>query len=288
MVRAVLVTACLGSALLLGCAPDEVNARTQLMLVADTDIADLNQIAFNVREDARERTSGRIAVASGDAPFTMAVLREEGSLGPLVVSARGFRGETLLVERSAVVSFTPGKTLTVVLHLVQSCMTLQCESDETCTERGCQLPDAGTPAPWNGTAPILGEELDAGMPGADAGADAGQQSDAGQPSDAGDGSDANWMQCGSRTVDVNSDLDHCGRCSRPCRLTGDSASNVVAACTDGECGSACRPLWGDCDGDERNGCENSLALDSENCGACGMTCASEDYCWVGACRPRSN
>jgi hypothetical protein len=282
MVRAVLVTACLSSTLLLGCAGDDVNTRTQLMLVADTDIADLNQIAFDVREDTRTRTSGRIAVASSDAPFTMAVLREEGSLGPLVVSARGYRGDTPLVERSALVSFTPGKTLTVVLHLVQSCVTLQCDNDETCTERGCQLPDAGTPTPWNGTAPTLGDGLDASMPGSDAGPDAGQ------PSDAGEGSDANWMQCGLRTVDLNSDLDHCGRCNRPCRLTASGASNTVAACVEGVCGSACRPLWGDCDGDERNGCENSLALDSENCGACGMTCASEDYCWAGDCRPRSN
>jgi hypothetical protein len=282
MVRAVLVTACLSSTLLLGCAGDDVNTRTQLMLVADTDIADLNQIAFDVREDTRIRTSGRIAVASSDAPFTMAVLREEGSLGPLVVSARGYRGDTPLVERSALVSFTPGKTLTVVLHLVQSCVTLQCDNDETCTERGCQLPDAGTPTPWNGTAPTLGDGLDASMPGSDAGPDAGQ------PSDAGEGSDANWMQCGLRTVDLNSDLDHCGRCNRPCRLTGVSANNIMAACVAGVCGSACRALWGDCDGDERNGCENSLALDSENCGACGMTCTSEDYCWGGMCRPRIN
>jgi hypothetical protein len=282
MVRAVLVIACLSATLLLGCDGDEVNTRTQLMLVADTDIADLNQIQFDVREDLRVRTSGRLAVASGDAPFTMAVLREEGSLGPLVVSARGFRGDTPLVERSAVISFSPGKTLTVVLHLVQSCVTLQCESDETCTERGCQLPAVGTPTPWNGTAPRLEAALDAGLPGSDAGPDAGQ------PSDAGGGSDASWMQCGLFTVDINSDLDHCGRCNKTCRLTGVGASNTVAACVDGVCGTACRALWGDCDGDERNGCENSLALDSENCGACGMTCASEDYCWGGMCRPGLN
>lgn len=282
MVRAVLVTAGLSLALLLGCAGEEVNARTQLMLVADTDIADLNQIEFEVREDlpedARVRKSEKITVESSDAPFTMAVLREQGSLGPLIVSARGFRGSTLLVERNALVSFTPGKTLTVVLHLVQSCVDLQCAGGETCTERGCEPPDANVPAPWNGTAPTLENALDAGVPGTDAGADAGQP----------DASDANWMQCGARLVDVNSDLDHCGRCNKPCRVTPSSGSNVVATCSEGVCGTACRPLWGDCDGDARNGCENSMAVDSENCGACGMTCASEDYCWGGTCRPRSN
>jgi hypothetical protein len=282
MVRAVLIATLVGSTLALGCAGDEVSPRTQLMLVADTDIEELNQIKFTVSEGNRERTSGTQAVNLQDAPFTMAVLREEGSLGPLSVSAAGYQGDRLLLERKATVSFVRGKTLTVVLHLVRSCVDRRpdCAQDMTCTENGCAAPDAAELAPWDGAPPRIGDVMDAGTPDPDAATDAANTDAAGDP---------NWMQCGGRMVDVNTELDHCGRCNRSCRSgSANEGSNTLPACIAGACASTCRPLWGDCDGAKGNGCEKTLAGDSENCGACGMTCEVEDYCWAGVCRPRPN
>lgn len=295
MVRVASIAMLLSAALSLGCAGEDVVARTELVLVADTDIAQLDQIEFDVRQGERTSGSGKTAVEIGDAPFTMVVVREEGSLGPLTARAIGYQGDVALVERSAVVSFSPGKTLTVVLHLVQSCVGSQCNADETCTERGCEARDVGALAPWAGSAPRLGDELDAGVFVQEAGSDAAPDLDGAVPEagedaseDVGAAGDPVWMNCGGGEVDISSDVNHCGRCDRVCRATPGSGSNVMPACVDGKCGVACQELWGDCDGDSQNGCENWLAYDSENCGACGLTCPAEEYCWVGECRLRSN
>jgi hypothetical protein len=279
MVKAVF-SATLGCLIaLLGCAEDKVVPRTQLMLVADTDIALIDRIAFQVSGAGQSKMS-EDDVDGADAPFTMNVLRESGPLGPVTVSARAYRGDRLVVERSAVVSFVPGKTLMVPLHLVQSCAGRQCGDGMVCTEEGCQPAelDSDTLAIWNGTPPRLGEAEDAGTFDADTlVADAGAALDAAP----------NPAQCSGRSVDLNSDLDHCGGCGRPCRST--SGQNTVPACVEGSCTVACRPLWDDCDQDRANGCEEYLGADEENCGACGMQCASSEYCsLLGSCRPSSS
>jgi hypothetical protein len=295
MVRAAPIAALLSTFALLSCANDEVPP-TQLMLVVDTDIAELNEIAFDVSDPRDTLETGSIPVDIADAPFTMAVLREKGSLGPLTARAIGYAKKRPLVERSAVVSFSPGKTLTVVLHLVQSCRGKNCEDDdETCTERGCELADAGTLSEWDGTPPTLEAALDAGSPRPDAsqpGPDAGPPADGAAPQEAGadaaepDAGGAVWTRCGFAEVDINSDVGHCGRCNNVCRVTGPGRQHVVAACVAGACGVSCEHLWGDCDGDDKNGCENWMSYDAENCGGCGLTCQPEEYCWLGECLVR--
>jgi hypothetical protein len=45
---------------------------------------------------------------------------------------------------------------------------------------------------------------------------------------------------------------------------------------------ACPPGLADCDG--KPGCEANLQIDTKNCGACGVTCASGQMCMSGACK----
>jgi hypothetical protein len=49
-------------------------------------------------------------------------------------------------------------------------------------------------------------------------------------------------------------------------------ANAFPVCSLGTCGSTCRPGFGECDGNEANGCEESLATSTLHCGSCGRTC----------------
>lgn len=56
------------------------------------------------------------------------------------------------------------------------------------------------------------------------------------------------------------------------------ADNVE--CADGSC--VCSAGFGNCDGEPQNGCETVVAVDVNNCGACGVRCQN-GYCDDGAC-----
>ena len=244
-------------------------ARTQLMLVADTNIASLEKIVFEVSADGRSESAETTALDAG--PATLAVVPTGDDLGPLRVTARGLRNDMDIVDRSAVVSFVPHQTRVVELHLVLSCLINNCSSGETCTERGCQpeeLSDDDLPN-WTGEAP----QLDAGArdAGADATADAGSRADAGNP-----------MSCGAdgASVDVDTDINHCGGCNNVCKAMG---RNTQPVCNMGQCGVECRSLFGDCDGNAANGCERGLNTEA-NCGMCDMMCPAASSCFLGSCR----
>lgn len=259
------------------CAKDN-RPRTELMLVAGTDIADLDTIRFEVAGGDRNESEEAAPRDDGE-PLTLGLVLDKGPLGPLNVSAQGLRAGRTVVERKAVVSFVPGKTLVVELHLVASCQLPRCLSSQTCSERGCIDRELSSEQleEWSGAPPQLGGTslTDAGR--SDTGV---MSSDAGQPLEA--GSDANELTtCGLETmVDLSSDVNHCGNCATTCKASG---RNMVAVCMAGECAEECRPLYGDCDDKPNNGCEQSL-LASTSCGICGMRCATGTACVFGTCR----
>src|SRR5690606_20887047 len=77
-------------------------------------------------------------------------------------------------------------------------------------------------------------------------------------------------------------LTDCGACGMPCSLP-----NATATCAGGTCAiAACQPGWGNCDGDDANGCETRLDTLTD-CGACGMMCTrdnAEASCATGTCQ----
>ncbi|MBX3206716.1 MAG: hypothetical protein KF764_16725 [Labilithrix sp.] len=84
------------------------------------------------------------------------------------------------------------------------------------------------------------------------------------------------------TVDLRSDVDHCGACDSPCpRTTTKTPWSYV--CSEGKCQMACAPFYADCNGSTADGCETSVRSDPANCGACGAACAEGVICWKGAC-----
>jgi hypothetical protein len=83
--------------------------------------------------------------------------------------------------------------------------------------------------------------------------------------------------CNGQCVSPTDPLLGCGKVCYPCTFA--NAAGVCDAqgrCTRG----ACRPGWGDCNGDPADGCEADLT-DGNNCGACGVKCPA--VCAPGGC-----
>ena len=86
-----------------------------------------------------------------------------------------------------------------------------------------------------------------------------------------DGVSANGCEVNTRT-----NVDHCGTCANACPTRPSSSR----ACVDGACRIDCNLRRGNCDRDDRNGCEADLENDRFNCTACGMVCM---FCGAGVC-----
>lgn len=192
-------------ALLVACS-DETTPRTQLVLVADTDLDEADLITFEVSDlDGSLRKSATAPAAVDAVPRYVSLVRESGPLGPLTITARALAGGRVLVERVHTASFVVDETRMVPLHLLARCVGSACGADQTCTEQGCRARALDELPAWPGDAPGLDDLRDAGTDaGPDIGADGG---------DAG----ATLTRCGDAGLfDLASDPRRCGRCDRSC------------------------------------------------------------------------
>lgn len=76
---------------------------------------------------------------------------------------------------------------------------------------------------------------------------------------------------------------HCGSCGNAC-----SFANATASCESGTCKlAACSGSYGNCDGQESNGCETNLDTALSHCGACASACSlanAAESCVGGSCK----
>jgi alpha-tubulin suppressor-like RCC1 family protein len=88
--------------------------------------------------------------------------------------------------------------------------------------------------------------------------------------------------CGTSCVDTDTHVLHCGGCDRAC----PALANATVTCEGGMCRYSCSAGFGNCDGNDANGCEQPLTTLS-HCGACGVMCSRANAtatCSTGMCR----
>lgn len=226
--------------LALAACAQEASPATQLILVADSDVAAIETVEFRVQAEGVPVKSASAPRSPSGGPAYLTLLREEGPLGPLTVTALGLRGDAQVVARSHTVSFVDGETRVVPLHLTQSCVGRPCNG-QTCADGRC-VPlaiDSGSLLPWTGSPPEL----------------------------------AMLTQCGSAMVDLQRDPAHCGTCNAACPGGGPTTR---PSCSAGTCGFSCAPMFDQCDGNVANGCESLLT--DQACGSCSKRCNAQQSC----------
>ncbi len=91
-----------------------------------------------------------------------------------------------------------------------------------------------------------------------------------------DGAPANGCE-----TDLLTDVNHCGQCFDPC-----VNAHGPTFCGNGQCNPVCVGLWGDCNGNPRDGCETPLSTLTD-CGGCTVGCAlpnASESCSTGNCQ----
>jgi hypothetical protein len=88
-------------------------------------------------------------------------------------------------------------------------------------------------------------------------------------------------RCGASCVDLQGDNTNCGRCGTVCATN----PNAAPTCSAGACANACRPGFGDCDGNVLNGCEANTNTSAQHCGRCGLACLSGICNGSAVCEP---
>jgi hypothetical protein len=185
-----------------------------------------------------------------------------------VLAARTPSEAPVSFRRVARFHFTPGETTVLPIFLSSTCATpttgctqhsgADCTISSRCEEMGRTCGDRGDCiAPATDPHPITPGDIDAGILGGDGG-----PRDAARPD-------------GRLDASADSPSDPCGCGSR---------AHATTSCVAAMCLLSCDRGFGNCDGDDANGCE--AALDApEHCGTCGNTCPAGQLCTSGSCVP---
>jgi len=257
----VLLLSCLSLlALLSSCEGSSTLPRTQLVLVVDTDIAELDEVTFLVTSPTGKAQTARGAIVPGAPAFVVMAHQSGATLGPYQVSVEGLAAGNALIRRVASLSFVAGRTRAALFHLVRACQDVVCRPELVCAHaQGCRVAalDPGELVPWYGKPPRLSAEVDAGTTDNDAGSD----------------NDAGGSAC-KTTCDGN-DVRLCQGgvlgATQPC--TGMDLCSVPA-CSDGV------------------GCVREPSNEGKSCGGPGLRC-HDGICGAGqsctkTCSPQCN
>lgn len=256
----------------------ETVARTELLLVVDTDLRvpdQLDRLDVHVEGPAgvAQDTSAALADDNNPLPRSVALVHEGGPLGPVHATVRGTLAGVVVLTREARLSFIAGKTLVLPMHLTSRCVGVTC-GDLTCSEAGCTSIDIdpSTLLPYTGQEPRL-SVLDGGSSEVDG---AVMVVDAATP-DAGTPVDASLLDTGVTAP----------------RDAGNDASMRSDASTRGDAAmcsptpEVCNALDDDCDGRVDNGFD--LMNDATHCGSCPTRCTgAARRCCAGVCRASCN
>ncbi len=80
-------------------------------------------------------------------------------------------------------------------------------------------------------------------------------------------------------TNLSSSAANCGSCGNACYFP-----NTIERCALSTCFfDSCETNWGNCNGQQTDGCETSLVANPSHCGGCGLVCQQGQTCTGGAC-----
>jgi hypothetical protein len=260
--------------LCLSACQSETVARTELLLVVDSDLRvpeQLDRVEVHVEGPAgvTQDSSAELGDGMDALPRSVALVHEAGPLGPLHATVRGTAGGVLVLTREARLSFVAGKTLVLPMHLSVHCLGVAC-GELTCSEAGCTSVDIDPSSllSYTGQEPRL-SAADGGATEVDAAA---------EPMDA-------------TTPDASARVD-AGPLDAQAMTPRDAASSDASVKDSGQKSDAamctalpelCNSLDDDCDGKVDDGFD--LMTDTNHCGSCSNRCGgSTRRCCAGVCR----
>lgn len=148
-------------------------AATEIVLVVDTDIADVDAFEVDAIYPSGGTGSSTADLGVAPAPRTLVLFKRGGALGPLRLTIAATRGGTRVLAVEREVTFEEGQSLTLNVFLADACTMTACAgASETCGDDGACRSRVVAPCEYAGRGCGMN---DAGMP-----------EDAGDPPDAGD------------------------------------------------------------------------------------------------------
>ncbi len=148
----------------------------------------------------------------------------------------------------------------------------QCAAGATCVSGACVCPMGGVAC--SGTCRLVAsDETNCGA--------CGNQCAAGATCVAGTcRCPAGQSACAGSCVTLATDENNCGTCGTRCAARANAAPFCIAgSCELGTCNAG----FGNCDGNEPNGCETNVRTAPLNCGSCGVRCAARPNAAVTTC-----
>lgn len=85
--------------------------------------------------------------------------------------------------------------------------------------------------------------------------------------------------CSGVCRDLLTDPGNCGSCGSTC----STRANAAPSCDAGVCRLVCAAGFGNCDGNDANGCETNLRSSNTACGGCAIRCQGGQTCQSGSC-----
>lgn len=287
---------------------------TALLLVADSDIPELDQVTFEVDfPEQDEMRTAEASLADGPPPRSLTLHHTGGPLGPIAVRVVGKSRDTEVIRREATLYFVPNQTLAVELHLVRACQGAGCEDGLVCSHQGCRSRTVSRAelVPYEGAVPSLdggaaegmedsGAPADAQPPEQDAGSDPPQPTDAGMPDDPPPPQDASTEPTPDAGEPDPCEGQMCGDLpcvNGRCVLTCEAGRMCEGTCPEGRsCGLDCT-AGGDCMGTCARGSDclvrcrgaescDTLCQSGANCtavcatGDCRMLCRANATCGI--------
>lgn len=246
------------------------DAPTQILVEVDSDLPvpeGLDEIVVAAESPADQVQMATAKLGPGQLPLprTLAMVHEDGPLGPFRITVTGRRAESALVSRIGTLTFQPGQVLVWRVDLAQECVNVDCSPNRTCAPGGCRSLDVPTNelVVWDGTPP----PSDAGTHGC-------------QSDETCNGLDDDCDGSIDEGIDTDTDPMNCGACGVSC-----NPEHTVGHCEAGRCViDACEPGFDDCDSVPANGCETDTTSSPAHCGECRNACrAFERACCAGFC-----